>query len=207
MKLCLGAGSPALRGGGAPVGALAPTDAIQIGAIAWRLARIPVRPAAPAARYARLVCLAEHALLMVRILDHSQSACAGAASPQLLLAGLHHHSHALTASPPLNPEPICLDQAPSARARQRQRAIEARFGLIDTVRTHHHLLRQADAVARLTLARDLLPRPEDSRSPQPRELEPFDGVDLRDGPQLSADDWQSAVMATHDALIRQTRWR
>lgn len=201
MKLWLDA-----RGSGAFAGAAEHRrDAAEIGEIAWHLARVPVRPAAPAASYARRVCLAEHALLMVRILEHSQSACAGAVSPHLLLAGLHQRSHTLWAGPPPNPEPICLDQTPSAAARQRQRAIEARLGLIDTVRTHHHLLRQADGVARLTFARDLLPRPDDSRSPQPTELEPFDGIDLRNSPPLSADDWQSAVMATHDALVRQIR--
>jgi hypothetical protein len=179
------------NGRASSVAAQAKNTAASIHDIAWRCSVLHLHPAPPEKAYTRPLCVAEHALLVVRVLEHHSAALGATADPQLFLAGLHGAGRSIGGRP-TTPELWCWT------------ALET-FGLAEAAHQHHLLLQQAELVARLTEARDLLPRREDAGSPQPREVEPLEGVDLNDASDLGANHWRRAFLAQHQTLLAQVQ--
>jgi hypothetical protein len=152
------------NGRASPVAAPAKNTAASIHDIAWQCSVLHLHPAPPEKAYTRPLCVAEHALV-VCVLEHRSAALGATAEPRLLLAGLHNAGRSIGGRP-ITPSLWCW-------------AAMGIFGVAAAAHQHHLLLQQAELVARLTEARDLLPRREDAGSPQPREVEPLEGIEPR----------------------------
>lgn len=145
----------------------------------------------------RRVVVAEHALLVVRILESS----AQVTDPRVLLAGLHHRSDEALIGDLSRLNAAHASTLVRTLARQVQHDIETALGIAQAAVEHRHLIAQADRVALATEQRDLALHVGDHGSPQPREVEPWEGVDLREH-TADADHWRRAFIARHQSLAQ-----
>lgn len=146
----------------------------------------------------RTVCVAEHALLVVEILERDF----GVRDPMVLRAGLHHDSEEAYTGDLTGPMKALLRSlgidfnACVARIRQ---AVRQHFGICIAAERHVAIIKQADVLSGHTEYRDLLCLP----GQQDRHPAGVGWIDLNSRGGMTPHDWTVAFLNKHDELAHR----
>jgi hypothetical protein len=146
----------------------------------------------------RTISVAEHALLVVEILERDF----GVRAPLVLRAGLHHDSEEAYTGDLTGPMKALLRalgvdfNGCTERIRD---AVRQHFGIAAAAVAHRDLIKQADTLSRHTEYRDLVCRPSE------RDLHPpgVSWIDLNSRGGMTAHDWTVAFLDKHDELAHR----
>ncbi|MGL4575068.1 MAG: hypothetical protein ACRCV9_09800, partial [Burkholderiaceae bacterium] len=164
--------------------------------VAWHLAHINRWGGA----CRRAMSVAEHALLVVYILERSGAIL----NPMCLRAALHHDSEEYITNDMCTMSKRLVGDAWHNMARGIKGAVEQHFGISDAARTHRIAIKYADNVAAATELRDLMPPVTDPELIKEFAyldgVEPVREIDLNDRAGMDAQDWYRAFLDKHEEL-------
>lgn len=143
----------------------------------------------------RDVCVAEHALLVVEILEREH----GVRSPQVLRAALHHDSDESYTGDLTGPMKALLRAHGvdfNAIVSSIKDAVHQHLGIGAELERHAQLIKAADTLSRHTEYRDLVCIPGQQHLHPPG----VDWIDLNDREGMDASDWQLAFLERHAEL-------
>ncbi len=159
--------------------------------VAWHLSGIN-RWCGAARRH---ICVLEHALLVVEILEREH----GVRAPQVLRAALHHDSDEAYTGDLSGPMKALLRHCgfDFNGATQRIRsAVHAHFGTAIAATQHHALIKNADILSRHTEYRDLVCPPGQQHLHPPG----VSWINLNHRAGMQPADWQQAFIDKHEEL-------
>ena len=164
-------------------------DQIPITTIAHSLAQLTLHTG----HTIRPVCVAEHALLMVEILEHQ-----GITEPRVLMAALMADAHACVVGVASRGMQVLLGTQWASAADRWARALRAAYGLDMVYAEHGHLVWMAAQFAEAAELHDLLP--EAASTGAARHFVAPEWLDLRHRDHMTWQDWRQAYVDKWDEL-------